>query len=59
MKMFRGKMSFYPGAKAPGNVNLASPLPVRAVSNRKIARIIIQGIQYSFNAPTRIMQINK
>jgi hypothetical protein len=24
--MFVGKMSFYPGATAPGNVNLASPL---------------------------------
>jgi hypothetical protein len=24
--MFSGKMSFYPGALAPGNLNLASPL---------------------------------
>jgi hypothetical protein len=27
MRMFSGKMSFYPGALAPGNMNLAPPLP--------------------------------
>jgi hypothetical protein len=32
MLMFSGKMSFYPGALAPGNMNLASPLGAPATA---------------------------